>query len=375
MIHPLRTNLLHVRETTLRSARLTRQLLLFSRRLPMELRPTDLGYQVKELQKMLNRLLGEDIEIHLDLAEDLWTVSADPGNLDQVIINLSMNARDAMPEGGTLRIRTGNVLIDQDYCRDYPEARTGRFVSLSVSDEGIGMDEEVRGHLFEPFFTTKGPGKGTGLGLSVVYGIVQAHEGWISVETGPGKGTSIEIHLPVLELGVEIPDPGIDPVSLDSYQGSGELVLLVEDEKMLRNVTEQMLIENGYRVHACGSMEDAMETARDNGHRFDLILSDVVLPDGRGTDLVFKLLDERPGLAALLITSYTDGAVGLGTRPGGRAHPPPKAIRDERASRTDHPGAQPTQPPGLITHPLPFPIFQSSRFQVRDPASTPPHPI
>ncbi len=303
---PLRTNLLHVRETTLRSARLTRQLLLFSRRQPMELRPTDLGYQVKELQKMLNRLLGEDIEIHLDLEEDLWTVSADPGNLDQVIINLSVNARDAMPEGGTLRIQTRNVMIDQDYCRDYPEARTGRFVSLSVSDEGIGMDEEVRGHLFEPFFTTKGPGKGTGLGLSVVYGIVKAHEGWISVETGPGKGTCIEIHLPVLELGIEIPAPGIDPDSLDSYRGNGELVLLVEDEKMLRNVTEQMLVENGYRVHACGSMEDAMETVRDNGHRFDLILSDVVLPDGRGTDLVFKLLDERPGLAALLITGYTD---------------------------------------------------------------------
>jgi PAS domain S-box-containing protein len=303
---PVRHNLLQIRETVLRSTRLIRQLLLFSRKQPMEMRPTDLNYQVRELQKMLRRLLGEDIEVDLDLAEDLWTVNADPGNLDQMIINLSVNARDAMPEGGGLRFQTRNRSIDEACCRQHPEARTGRFVCLAVSDAGVGMDEEVRARLFEPFFTTKGPGRGTGLGLAVVYGIVQAHEGWITVESRPGQGSRFEIYLPVLELETEIADTGERPISLDRYRGQGERVLLVEDEPMLRAVTGQALTENGYLVRACGTVAEATEALRRGEDRFDLILSDVVLPDGRGTDLVFQILSEQPELAALLMTGYAD---------------------------------------------------------------------
>jgi PAS domain S-box-containing protein len=301
---PVRHNLLQVRETVLRSARLIRQLLLFGRKQPMEMRPTDLNYQVRELQKMLRRLLGEDIEVELDLTEGLWTVNADPGNLDQVIINLSVNARDAMPGGGALRFRTRNEVIDEAHCRQRPEARAGRFVCLAVCDTGVGMDEEVKARLFEPFFTTKGPGRGTGLGLAVVYGIVQAHEGWIAVESRVGQGSRFEVYLPVLELGTEAEDTAERPLLPDRYRGQGERVLLVEDEPMLRAVTEQALVENGYAVRACGTVAEAMEAFRREGG--DLILSDVVLPDGRGTDLVFQALRERPGLAALLVTGYTD---------------------------------------------------------------------
>lgn len=303
---PLRHNLLQVRETVLRSTRLIRQLLLFSRKQPMEMRPTDMNYQVRELQKMLRRLLGEDVEVELDLAEDLWTVNADPGNLDQVIINLSVNARDAMPEGGALRFQTWNRSIDEAYCRQHPDARAGRFVCLAVSDTGVGVDEEVKARLFEPFFTTKGPGRGTGLGLAVVYGIVQAHEGWITVESRPGQGSRFEIYLPVLEPETEIADIGERLVSLDPYRGQGERILLVEDEPMLRAVTEQALTENGYLVRACGTVAEAKEALRRGEDRFDLILSDVVLPDGRGTDLVFQALSEQPELAALLMTGYAD---------------------------------------------------------------------
>ena len=303
---PLRHNLLQVRETVLRSARLIRQLLLFSRKQPMEMRPTDLNHQVRELQKMLRRLLGEDVEVELVLTEGLWTVNADPGNLDQVIINLSVNARDAMPEGGGLKFQTRNEVIDEVCCPQHSEARTGRFICLAVSDTGLGMDEEIKARLFEPFFTTKGPGRGTGLGLAVVYGIVQAHEGWITVESRPGQGSRFEIYLPVLELETEIADTGERPISLDRYRGQGERVLLVEDEPMLRAVTGQALTENGYLVRACGTVAEATEALRRGEDRFDLILSDVVLPDGRGTDLVFQVLGEQPELAALLMTGYTD---------------------------------------------------------------------
>ena len=209
-------------------------------------------------------------------------------------------------KGGGLKFQTRNEVIDEVCCPQHSEARTGRFICLAVSDTGLGMDEEIKARLFEPFFTTKGPGRGTGLGLAVVYGIVQAHEGWIAVESRPGQGSRFEIYLPVLELETEIADTGERPISLNHYRGRGERVLLVEDEPMLRAVTGQALTENGYLVRACGTVAEATEALRRGEDRFDLILSDVVLPDGRGTDLVFQILSEQPELAALLMTGYAD---------------------------------------------------------------------
>jgi len=302
---PLRENILQILQAAARAASLTRQLLLFSRKHPMNKVPTDLNRQVKELKKMLERLIGEDVTVELDLAEGLWTIEADPGNMDQVITNLAVNARDAMPQGGILTIKTENVVIDEAHCQQYSYARPGRFVCLTVSDTGVGMDEHVLTHLFEPFFTTKGPGKGTGLGLSVVYGIVKSHKGWINVKSRVGQGSVFKIYLPALAYEAESIDSDYTSVQLDHLHGHGERVLLVEDEPAVREITERILIENGYVVYACSTVAEASEVFKRQKGRFDLVLSDVVLPDGNGVELVFQLLEQRPSLAGLLISGYT----------------------------------------------------------------------
>ncbi len=289
-----------------RSASLTDQLLMFSSKQPVNMRPLDLNRHVRDLQKMLGRLLGEDISVEMEMEEDLWMVSADTGNMDQVITNLCVNARDAMPSGGTLTVRTQNMLIDDSYCHHIPDARPGRFTCVSVSDTGVGMDEEVLSRLFEPFFTTKDPGKGTGLGLSVVYGIVQTHEGWVTVESELNKGSCLSIYLPAIEQEVEHPDEYDTAVPLGQFYGSGERVLLIEDEPALRDMTRQALSDKGYKVYACGTATEAVEVFQKESTSFDLVLSDVGLPDGRGTDVVFEFLKERADLAAILVTGYTD---------------------------------------------------------------------
>ena len=299
-------DLLQVGEAVQRSTALAEQLLVFSSRQPMSKRPLNLNNQVRNLQKMLGRILGENIKIGLGLDKDIWTVSADAGNIDQVITNLSLNARDAMPDGGALTIQTRNVVIDPDYCDLVPEAKQGRYILLSVSDEGVGMSKEVREHLFDPFFTTKGPGKGTGLGLSVVYGIVQAHEGWITVESQENRGSRFDIHLPAVAQSAEILDTDYKPVPLAAFRGQGERILLVEDELSLRQVTQRALAGQGYAVEACSTAAEAAETFHRADPPFDLVLSDVALPDGRGTDLVLGFLRKQPDLPAILVTGYAD---------------------------------------------------------------------
>ena len=303
---PTYHDLLQIGDAVQRSTSLTEQLLMFSSRQPMNRRPLNLNSQVRNLQKMLGRILGEDVVIDLDLDKDIWTVNADAGNIDQVLTNLSLNARDAMPGGGALTIQTWNVEIDSDYCDLVPEAKQGRYILLSVSDEGGGMGKEVQEHLFDPFFTTKGPGKGTGLGLSVVYGIVQAHEGWITVESQVNRGSRFDIHLPAVAQNAEAIDTHYKPVSLAAFQGQGERILLVEDEFSLRQVTQRALADRGYAVEACSTATEATEAFHKAAPPFDLILSDVVLPDGRGTDLVLGFLREQPELPAILVTGYTD---------------------------------------------------------------------
>ncbi len=296
----------HIGSAVQRSASLTEQLLMFSSKQPVNMRPLDLNRHVRDIQKMLGRLLGEDIVVEMELEEDLWTVSADAGNMDQVITNLCVNARDAMPSGGTLTVRTQNMPIDDSYCHHVPDARPGRFTCVSVSDTGVGMDEEVLSRLFEPFFTTKGPGKGTGLGLSVVYGIVQTHEGWVTVESELNKGSCLSVYLPAVDEEVERLDYPMSSVSLNQFRGGGERVLLVEDEPALRDMTQQALTGKGYAVYVCSTATEAAQAFRNEAHPFDLVLSDVVLPDGRGTDIAFEFLKEQPDLPVILMTGYTD---------------------------------------------------------------------
>lgn len=288
-----------------RSTSLTDQLLAFSSKQPVNRRPLNLNRHVSELRIMLTRVLGEDVVVHLDLEKDLWTVSADSGNMSQIVTNLAVNARDAMPEGGTLTIQTSNVHVDASDLTGVPEARPGRFACLKVTDTGVGMDREVRERLFEPFYTTKGPGRGTGLGLSVVYGIVQSHEGWISVASEPGQGCAIEIGFPAVHVETEGSEQG-SQVPLHRFRGQGERLLLVEDEPALRDMTCKALADRGYRVEACGTAAEAKEAFAASSVPYDLVLCDVVLPDGRGPDVVFEMLRAQKDLAAILVTGYTD---------------------------------------------------------------------
>ena len=304
--NPLRDDLLRIRKAVLRSANLTRQLLLFSRRQPMSMGPINLNHHVSELQKMLDRIIGENISVDLDLGADLWLVNADAGNIDQVITNLALNARDAMPRGGgILGIRTENLVVDAKYCQQNPQAREGPCVRLTVSDTGRGMDEEARARLFEPFFTTKEADRGTGLGLAVVYGIVQSHEGWITVQSERDWGSRFEIYLPALAREAGTVSPGRERDTTESEGGGRERILLIEDEKELRERMAGALGLNSYSVRACGSAAEARQVFHEENGGFDLVLSDVVLPDGRGPELASRFLKEQPGLAVLMVTGHT----------------------------------------------------------------------
>ncbi len=303
-VDPLYRDLKIVRESSVRAANLTRQLLLFSRRQPMEFTPLDINKSVEDLLKMLDRLIGENIVINTELEPDLWTVSADAGNLEQVIMNLSVNARDAMPEGGKVTIKTKNVYIDEDYCETYSYAHPGKFVCLSVEDTGVGMDKEIIKNIFEPFFSTKEMGRGSGLGLSVVYGIVKEHKGWINVYSESEQGSSFKVYLPAVSAKPE--DEPKEVVSLGGLQGDGERILLVEDEKGVREFAMGALSENGYVVLGASNTEEALNIFEREKGKFHLVLSDVVLPDRGGLKLVDELLSRNGGLRVLFSSGYTD---------------------------------------------------------------------
>jgi PAS domain S-box-containing protein len=297
-----RGDLQKIRKTVLRAADLTRQLLVFSRRQRMEPQILDLNQHLGELRKMMTRLLGEDIDIRLELTDDPCTIEADPGNLDQVLINLCVNARDAMPEGGILRISTDSVLVDETYAREHSHV-PGRYCRLTVADEGHGMEESVRARVFEPFFTTKDTGKGTGLGLSVVYGIIETHKGWITVDSKPDLGTRFQIFLPAIGDAPDA-DPDRQP-AVSTEQGRGEAILLIEDNLELRQRLVHILTTSGHRVSECADLTSARKVFGQGA--FDMVLSDVVLPDGRGSDFCLDLLDAHPELHVILLTGYSDG--------------------------------------------------------------------
>ena len=302
--NPLYRNLKQIQHSSLRASDLTRQLLLFSRRQPMELVPININETIYHITKMINRLIGEDITIITDLEPDIWIVRADAGNIEQVIMNLAVNARDAMPKGGKLAIKTENTYIDEDYTRLYKYTRTGKFVCLSVSDTGIGMKKDIAKHIFEPFFSTKMPGKGSGLGLSVVYGIVKQHEGWINVHSKPGQGTLFQVFLPA--ISEELEEETKEEISLEGLQGNGQRILLIEDDEEVREFAASILSENGYVISEAASAKEAFEVFEREKGGFHLIFSDVVLPDQNGVQLVDTFLSYMPEIHILLCSGYTD---------------------------------------------------------------------
>lgn len=289
-----------------RAASLTRQLLAFSRQqilTPSILKLNDL---VLDMAKMLPRLLGEDITVNTSLSSDLGMVKADQGQIEQVIMNLAVNARDAMPEGGTLRIETANVELDQAYAWQHPGAKPGHYVMLAVIDSGTGIDPDTLTHIFEPFFTTKEVGKGTGLGLATVYGVVKQSGGYIWVESEPGHGASFQIFLPrVDEPTAEI----ATTTPVDETVGGSETILLVEDSEALRKLTRSFLESHGFKVLVAQDGEEALEVEARHSGKIDLLLTDVVMPGMNGRALAERLLPKQLGMRVLYISGYTDSFV------------------------------------------------------------------
>jgi PAS domain S-box-containing protein len=298
-------DLLEIQKSAERAAGLTRQLLAFSRRQMITPTVLDLNGVVSNMHKLLHRLLGEDIQLVTELAADLPRIKADAGQIEQIIMNLAINARDAMPRGGRITLTTASVVLTAEDIPFIADGRAGQFVRLSLADTGTGIAPDVLPHIFEPFFSTTGPGKGTGLGLSVIYGIAQQHNGWVNVYSQLGQGTAFKLYLPVYAGAEEGSAPAVRPTPAPP-RGHGERLLLIEDEPEVRNLATRILGAAGYEVFAAGtSAEGCALFDREHG-RFDLVFSDVVLPDQNGITTVEQLLHKKPGLAVLLCSGYTD---------------------------------------------------------------------
>lgn len=287
-----------------RAAGLTRQLLMFSRKNVMQSQPLDLRNIVGTLSNMLRRLLGETITLEFNPPPELPTVEADPGMIEQILMNLCVNARDAMPDGGKLNLSLECVNIGEHEIRPHPDARPGPFVCLRVTDNGCGMDDYTLSRIFEPFFTTKELGKGTGLGLATVYGIVKQHEGWIEVHSEVGKGTSFNVFLPSCAEALEDPTPISSPT--DCARGGSETILVVEDEPVLRDLARLILEETGYQVYDAGSGPEALDLWDRHRQEIDLLLTDMVMPEKvSGVQLAEKLLAQKPTLKIIFASGYT----------------------------------------------------------------------
>jgi signal transduction histidine kinase len=299
-----------IRSAAARAADLTRQLLAFSRQQILQPRKTDLTHVVAGTAKMLRRLIGEDVELSIKGPAQLSAVLVDPGQMEQVIMNLAVNARDAMPRGGKLTIETADVLVTDEDAAGNSGAHSGPHVALVVSDTGVGMDAATQARMFEPFYTTKEPGKGTGLGLATVFGIVQQSGGWIGFTSEPGRGTTFKIYLP-LSVENEQSDArpaGVRRRSMSSVRGN-ETLLLVEDDDAVRVMLRTVLQKHGYRVLEAPNGREALELCETARHPIDLVLTDVVMPQMGGWEFASKLEALRPGLKVLFMSGYTDGAI------------------------------------------------------------------
>jgi signal transduction histidine kinase len=307
-------SLKEIAQATKRASDLTRQLLTFSRKHELHLQVADLNEVVNDVGKMLRRILGEDISLRVDFAPGLPSIKADPGMLEQVLVNLAVNSRDAMPKGGQILIRTSSVQIDQAQASLHPEAAPGQFVCLSFSDTGSGIAPENLGRIFEPFFTTKERGRGAGLGLATVQGIVKQHQGWIQVASRLQEGAAFQLYFPVCH---EKSAPPVLPSGEQKIIGGAQTLLLVEDEAPLLKLMRHILESYGYKVLDASTGKAALEIWAAHKDKIDLLLSDLILPDGMsGRELAKILQSEKPGLKVIHTSGYGDGRLAADSRPG-----------------------------------------------------------
>jgi signal transduction histidine kinase len=304
---PRRKNAEQIEKAAYRAAGLTRQLLIFSRKQVIEPRVLDLNAVILDIKKMLRRLIGENIEFCTLLDPAAGHIKADPGQIEQVIMNLAVNARDAMPTGGKLTVTTANTTLDKNHLKNFPDMGAGDYVMLAIADTGTGMSEEVKAHLFEPFFTTKPPGTGTGLGLATCFGIVKQNTGHINVHSELGSGTTFKIYFPQVQSALESPRVRITPTEV---AGGNETVLLVEDEPVVRELAVATLREKGYTVVEAGNGEEGLRLAQQHDGKIDLVLTDVVMPVMGGKEMADALRTSHPDTKVLFTSGYTEDALG-----------------------------------------------------------------
>ncbi len=303
---PFYNDLMEIRNAAQRSSDLTRQLLAFARKQTIRPRVLDLNETTEGMLKMLRRLIGEEITLAWKPQSQLWSVNIDPSQLDQILANLCVNARDAIQGVGTITIETRNVTLDEAYCHAHRGAKPGEYVMLAVSDSGCGISKEIQDKIFEPFFSTKQPGKGTGLGLSTVYGIVKQNEGYIEVYSEPGVGSTFKIYFPKYEGKAEPQNREQEQVHLDS---NGETILVVEDEPLVLNMMENVLTELGYKVLPARHPKEALEFARSYSQEIHLLITDIVMPHMNGKQLSQRIMSLRPGIKTIFMSGYTPEAI------------------------------------------------------------------
>ncbi len=304
--HSAYQSIQQVRKSGEKAANLTEQLLVFSRKRPLEMKPLDLNMTVVDIEKMLRRLIGEDIQMVTSLDPGLGTIMGDASRIQQVIMNLAVNARDAMPNGGKLVIETANIDLDNTFAKRHPQAQAGPHVMLCMTDTGTGMDEETKNHIFEPFFTTKQPGKGTGLGLAMVYGIIRQSGGWIWVYSELGRGTAFKIYLPRCDAQTSEGQPLL--IEIEKLHGT-ERILLVEDDVGVLSLVSNVLRGFGYTVLEASDGEEALTISGQETKPIDLMISDIVMPGMSGYDLAGELKALRPKMVVLFMSGYTDRSI------------------------------------------------------------------
>ncbi len=303
--HPLRLEAQEIKRAAERAADLTKQLLAFGRKQIISPKALNLNEMIQMSQKMIGRIIGEDIERIYDLGETLWSIHADPVQIDQVLVNLSVNARDAMPQGGTLRFVTRNCHLDRLFCRAHPGCTPGDYVLIQVSDNGHGMDEETQKLIFEPFFTTKEKGQGTGLGLATVFGVVKQNDGFIYVDSAPGQGATFRLYFPRLAAEAQTSVPA-EPAAV---RGGRERVMVVDDDEMIRDVTARVLRTSGYAVESATSGAAAIRMCREGGSAPELLITDIVMPGMSGRELYDRLREIVPSVRVLFISGYPEDAI------------------------------------------------------------------